>query len=83
MSSGLPRNFTLCRRCSWLTMLITGDCSKSIRSAWFSVVSNTGSPVWFTKFARIIESLSSFGALAAVPTLVTGPTAVAVVAGRL
>jgi hypothetical protein len=62
---GLPRNFTLCARCCWLTMLITGDCSRSICSAWFSVASKTGSPVWFTKSARIRESFAGLGATAA------------------
>src|SRR6202000_136939 len=54
--SGLPRYFTLCKRCCGLTILMTGDCSRSICSAWFNVVSNTGSPVWLTKSARMSES---------------------------
>ena len=60
--SGLPRYLTLCARCCWLTMSMTGDCSRSICNAWLRVVSNTGSPVWFMKSARMIESLVALGA---------------------
>ena len=83
--SGLPKNLTLCSRCCWLTMLITGDCSSSICSAWFSVVSKTGSPVWLTKSARMIESLVALGAVPAAPSplaLSAAPPAAGVATGR-
>ena len=86
----LPRYFMLCNRCCWLTILMTGDCSRSICSAWFSVVSKTGSPVWLTKSARMRESLADLGApatplswppVAVVPSVPPLPAAVPSAAG--